>query len=86
VTVLDQPFVAHGNVATAGGCLAAAHLSTWLLSRLVDPHAAADTLATIAPVGQQASFVAQVMATVERTTHQPSAAARPVSAGSTGSA
>jgi transcriptional regulator GlxA family with amidase domain len=71
VTVLDQPFVAHGNVGTAGGCLAAAHLSAWVLSRLADADAAADTLATVAPVGQQASFVAQVMDQVRRADHTP---------------
>jgi putative intracellular protease/amidase len=61
MTVLDAPFVAHGNVATAGGCLASAYLSAWLLSRLVDPAAAADTLATVAPVGRQHELVADVM-------------------------
>ena len=64
VTVLDQPFVAHGNLATAGGCLASTHLSAWLLSRLVDPGAAADTLATVAPVGRQPEFVADVMKSI----------------------
>jgi transcriptional regulator GlxA family with amidase domain len=64
VTVLDQPFVAHGNVGSAGGCLSAAHLSAWVLSRLVDADAAAATLATVAPVGpmgRREAFVAQVM-------------------------
>jgi transcriptional regulator GlxA family with amidase domain len=65
VTVLDQPFAARGSIATAGGCLASAHLSAWILSRLVDPTAAADTLAEVAPVGHQRTFVAEVMATLE---------------------
>lgn len=64
VTVLDQPFVAHGNVGTSGGCLAAAHLSAWVLSRLVDPGAAADTLATVAPVGEAPAYVTRVMAAI----------------------
>src|SRR3546814_16848121 len=34
VDVLDAPFVAHGNVATAGGCLASQYLATWLIARL----------------------------------------------------
>ena len=29
VRVLEQPFVAHGNVATAGGCLASHYLAAW---------------------------------------------------------
>ena len=34
VRVLDQPFVAHGNVATAGGCLASHYLAAWVIARL----------------------------------------------------
>ncbi|MEE2916389.1 MAG: DJ-1/PfpI family protein, partial [Pseudomonadota bacterium] len=29
VTVIDAPFAAHGNIATAGGCLAAPYLAAW---------------------------------------------------------
>lgn len=32
VEVLDAPFVAHGNVATAGGCLASQYLATWMIA------------------------------------------------------
>jgi transcriptional regulator GlxA family with amidase domain len=71
VTVLDQPFVAHGNVGTAGGCLSAAHLSAWVLSRLVDAEAAAATLATVAPVGEREAFVARVMDQVGAADHTP---------------
>jgi transcriptional regulator GlxA family with amidase domain len=34
VRVLDQPFVAHGNIATAGGCLASHYLTAWMIARL----------------------------------------------------
>src|SRR6185436_17572026 len=34
IEVLDQPFVAHGNVATAGGCLGSHYLAAWLIARL----------------------------------------------------
>jgi transcriptional regulator GlxA family with amidase domain len=62
VTVLDQPLVATGNIATAGGCLSSAHLSAWIIGRLLDADAARDTLATVAPVGpDRASFVARIM-------------------------
>ena len=62
MTVLDRPFAARGNLGTAGGCLASAYLSAWIISRLVDPTAAADTLATVAPVGHdRAAYVAEVM-------------------------
>jgi len=35
VKVLDQPFVAHGNVATAGGCLASHYLAAWVIALVV---------------------------------------------------
>lgn len=34
VDVLDQPFFARGNVATAGGCLASTYLAAWVITRL----------------------------------------------------
>ena len=34
VRVLDQPFIAHGNVATAGGCLGSHYLAAWMIARL----------------------------------------------------
>ena len=33
VDVLNQPFYADGNVATAGGCLASQYLATWIIAR-----------------------------------------------------
>ena len=33
VRVLDQPFYAEGNIATAGGCLAQQYLAAWVLLR-----------------------------------------------------
>ncbi|HEV7759033.1 MAG TPA: DJ-1/PfpI family protein [Acidimicrobiales bacterium] len=78
VTVLDQPFVAHGNVGTAGGCLSAAHLSAWVLSRLVDAEAAAATLATVAPVGEREAFVARVMDQIGAADHAPVGPVGPV--------
>jgi transcriptional regulator GlxA family with amidase domain len=78
VTVLDQPFVAHGSVGTAGGCLSAAHLSAWVLSRLVDAEAAAATLATVAPVGEREAFVARVMDQIGAADHAPVGPVGPV--------
>ena len=34
VEVLNQPFYAEGNIATAGGCLSAQYLAAWLIARL----------------------------------------------------
>ena len=35
--VLNQPFHATGNVATAGGCLAAQYLAAWVIARTAGP-------------------------------------------------
>jgi transcriptional regulator GlxA family with amidase domain len=65
VRVLDQPFYAEGNVATAGGCLASQYLAGWLLLRggsRVDAEAA---LHYVAPVGQKAEYVQRAFASIE---------------------
>jgi hypothetical protein len=40
VAVLNQPFVARGNVATAGGCLSSQYLAAWFIARLEGVEAA----------------------------------------------
>ena len=64
VEVLDAPFVAHGNVATAGGCLASQYLAAWIMSRLAGPAEAEDALHYVAPVGEKADYVDRAMAAV----------------------
>ena len=66
VEVLNQPFVAHGNVATAGGCLASVYLAAWLLARLLDRDAAASALHYVAPVGEKEAYVSRAMEHVTR--------------------
>jgi transcriptional regulator GlxA family with amidase domain len=63
VRVLDEPFHAHDNVATAGGCLAAPYLATWLLWRLLGQRVAERTLASVAPVGEP-GYVARISGAV----------------------
>lgn len=64
VEVLDAPFVAHGNVATAGGCLASQYLAAWIISRLAGEPAAEAALHYVAPVGEKELYIARAMATV----------------------
>lgn len=64
VDVLDAPFVAHGNVATAGGCMAAHYLSAWAIARGVGEAAAREVIDYVAPVGEKAETVARVMGVV----------------------
>lgn len=66
VEVLDQPFFAKGNVATAGGCLSSPYLAAWLIARLVDVEAAESALHYVAPVGEKDEYVAQAMRNVGR--------------------
>jgi transcriptional regulator GlxA family with amidase domain len=62
VEVLDQPFVARGNVATAGGCLAAPYLAAWVIRRTEGEDAARDALRYVAPVGEKDEYVRRALA------------------------
>lgn len=64
VRVLEQPFAARGNLATAGGCLASVYLAAWVIARLVDEQAARDALHYVAPVGEKEAYVQRAMAHV----------------------
>ncbi|HEX2561879.1 DJ-1/PfpI family protein [Phenylobacterium sp.] len=64
VEVLDQPFVAHGNVATAGGCLASQYLAAWTIARLAGLREAQEAIHYVAPVGEKAAYVAQALAAI----------------------
>jgi transcriptional regulator GlxA family with amidase domain len=61
VDVLNQPFFAKGNIATAGGCLASAYLAAWVIARLEGVAAAESALHYVAPVGEKAAYVSQAM-------------------------
>ncbi len=61
IAVLDQPFFAAGNVATAGGCLAAPYLAAWLIARSEGEAAARAALHYVAPVGEKQAFVDRAM-------------------------
>jgi transcriptional regulator GlxA family with amidase domain len=61
VDVLNQPFVASGNVATAGGCLASQYLAAWVIARLVGAEAAESALHYVAPVGEKEDYVTRAM-------------------------
>lgn len=64
VEVVEAAFIAHGNVATAGGCLAAPYLAAWLIARHAGLAAARDALHYVAPVGEKLSFVDQAMGAI----------------------
>jgi transcriptional regulator GlxA family with amidase domain len=66
VEVLDQPFVAHGNVATAGGCLASHYLAAWVIARLAGWKAAESVVHYVAPVGQKQEYVKRALAVLRK--------------------
>jgi transcriptional regulator GlxA family with amidase domain len=62
--VLDTPFVARGNVATAGGCLSSHYLASWILWRAAGREVALEALSYVLPRGQEEEYVARVVAAV----------------------
>jgi transcriptional regulator GlxA family with amidase domain len=65
VEVLDQPFFAEGNVATAGGCFASPYLAAWIIARTEGQEAARDALHYVAPVGEKEDYVSRAMKNIE---------------------
>jgi transcriptional regulator GlxA family with amidase domain len=61
VEVLNQPFFARGNVATAGGCLSAPYLAAWIIARAAGEEAARAALHYVAPVGEKEEYVERAM-------------------------
>ncbi|SEL87708.1 DJ-1/PfpI family protein [Streptacidiphilus jiangxiensis] len=57
VEVLNQPFYARDNIATAGGCLASHYLAAWVITRLRGRDEAEAALRYVAPVGEKAEYV-----------------------------
>lgn len=64
VAVLDQPFAAKRNVATAGGCLAAQYLAAWFIARLEGIEAARNAIQHVAPVGEKDAYITRAIANI----------------------
>ena len=64
VTVLDAPFHAEGNIATAGGCLASQYLAAWVITRTLGEDAARRSIDYAAPVGEKQKTVEHVMGAI----------------------
>jgi len=56
VEIVEKPFVAHGNVATAGGCLAQQYLIGWIIENLADKSWSDLILKSIQPIGEGLFF------------------------------
>ncbi|MEV6415170.1 DJ-1/PfpI family protein [Kribbella sp. NPDC051718] len=64
VEILNQPFFARGNLATAGGCLASTYLATWTIARLHTLEAAKEAIHYVAPVGEKDEYVTRALTNV----------------------
>jgi transcriptional regulator GlxA family with amidase domain len=64
VNIIDAPFVAHGNVATAGGCLASQYLATWMIARGGSLKDAEEAMHYLAPVGEKTAYVERALSIV----------------------
>lgn len=62
--VEEAPFLAQGNLAAAGGCLASHYLAAWAIARLRDWDEAAAIIHYVAPVGQKDDWVTRAQATL----------------------
>ena len=56
VEVVEKPFIAHGNIATAGGCLAQQYLIGWVIEKLADKEWRDLVIKAIQPVGEGLFF------------------------------
>ena len=65
VEVLEQPFFAAGNIATAGGCLSSQYLATWVIARTEGVEAARTAIHYVAPVGEKDSYVNRALSHVQ---------------------
>lgn len=65
VDVLNQPFFAKGNVATARGCLSSQYLAAWVIARTEGEEAARSALHYVAPVGEKDEYVSRAMANIQ---------------------
>lgn len=65
VEVVNQPFIASGNVATAGGCFSAQYLAAWVIARLKSKEDAREVLHYFAPVGEKEEYIARGMRHLE---------------------
>ena len=64
VEVLNQPFFAKGNIATAGGCMSSQYLATWIIAKLAGNESAESAIHYVAPVGEKESSVSHNMSIV----------------------
>lgn len=53
INVIEAPFVAHGRIATAGGCMASQYLAAWMIASMASQTDADEAIYYVAPVGEK---------------------------------
>lgn len=66
VEVLNEPFYAEQNIATAGGCFSSQYLAAWIIAKTEGLKAASEALYYVAPVGEKEEYVMRAMANIEK--------------------
>lgn len=65
IEVLEQPFVASGNIGTAGGCLSSLYLATWIIAKKFSCEKAKTILSKVAPVGEVDTTIAHSLSIIK---------------------
>jgi len=66
IEVLNQPFFAENNIATAGGCFSSQYLAAWIIAKTEGIKAASEALYYVAPVGEKEEYVERAMKNIEK--------------------
>lgn len=66
VNVIDAPFFASGNIATAGGCLASQYLAAWVIMMKASQADAEAAIRYVAPVAEKEEYVERAISAVKR--------------------
>jgi transcriptional regulator GlxA family with amidase domain len=64
INVIDAPFYAKDNLATAGGCMSSQYLSAWVIAKIAGEEEAKEVIYYVAPVGQKEDYVERIMSVV----------------------
>ena len=65
INVIDAPFYAKDNLATAGGCMSSQYLAAWVITKLASEEEAKEVIYYVAPVGQKEDYVERIMSVVK---------------------
>ena len=64
VEVLNQPFTAKENIATAGGCMSSQYLAAWVIAKISGIESAGSAIHYVAPVGEKDASVSHCLSVI----------------------